>query len=112
ETKREEDKLSRHNLLGAANVARRRPAVVLDPFDFDDLDRLDVARLVAEEARGLHGVAARIASPQGLALFLAVIELVDFRPLRPGIVRGPLERRLGDDLQLQQAAAAAPPGGG
>ena len=49
---------------------------------------------------------ARVVAEDGGRFFLAVIELVDLGPLRPGIVRRRAQRRLGQDLELHQAAAA------
>src|SRR6266851_1238885 len=42
----------------------------------------------------------------GGRFLLTVVELVDLGPLRPGIVRGAHQRRLGQDLELEEAAAS------
>jgi len=81
-------------------------AVILDPFDLHGMDGCEVAAVIADKFRGLDGEAARVVAPECLAFFLAVIEAVDFGPLRPRIVRSAFQRRSRDDLQLQQALAA------
>ena len=44
EAHRQQHQLGREHLLAAGNLARDRPAVVLDPFDADGVHFLDVAR--------------------------------------------------------------------
>jgi len=56
--------------LSVPGCARRGPAVVLDPLDLRRSRSPDVASVVAEEARGLYGIAARVV-PHRPALFLA-----------------------------------------
>ena len=55
---------------------------------------------------GVDEIVARIVAEDGGGFFLAVIELVNLGPLRPRIVGGAVERRLGEDLELDQALAA------
>src|SRR5205807_5559921 len=80
-------------------------------LDLDGVDRLQSAGGIADELGGLNGVPARILAPERFALLLAVIEAIDFGPLRPGVVVGALQGRHGDDFQLDQALAALAQGG-
>ncbi len=61
---------------------------------------------VAQQRRCLHAISARVVAKDGRRLRLAIIQLVDARPLRPRVVGRPRFRRLGHDLELHQAAAA------
>ena len=106
EAQGQKHEVGRQDLLGPGDVFRQRAAILLNPFDLDDLDGFDAAGLVAEEPGGLDGIAARILAPERPGLLLAVIELVDLRPLRPGVVGGAVQRRPGDDLELHQALAS------
>ena len=63
-------------------------------------------RRIADETLHRGQVHARIAAEPAGRLFLTVVELVDLRPLRPGVVRGTLVRRSRHDLELHEAAAA------
>src|SRR5262249_20758793 len=65
---------------------------------------------VADEPRRLDGVLARVVAEEGLRLFLPVVETINLRPLRPGVVRGAAHGRPRHDLQLQDAPAAVPQG--
>ena len=105
---REQHELRREHLFRTGDLARDCPAVVLDPFDADGVQFLDAALVVADEFLGLDQVFARIVAEEGGRLLLAVIHFVDLRPLRPRVVRRPLQRRLGQQLELHQAPAAVP----
>jgi hypothetical protein len=63
---------------------------------------------VADELLGVDEVLARIIAELGGGLFLAVVEAIDLRPHRPGVVRGAAHGRSRHDLQLQEALAAVP----
>ncbi len=56
-------------------------------------------------------VAARILAIDRGGFFLTVIDAEDARPLRPGIIRRAVLRGLGQDFQLQHAAASVAQGG-
>ena len=108
EAESEQHKLGGQHFLGAGEALRHRPAVVLHPLDQDGLDGLQMSVLVAEKLGGLNGVLARVCAPEGLAFLLAVIQLVDFGPLRPGIVGGAGFRRHPHDFELMETAATLP----
>src|SRR4029079_2494010 len=80
--------------------------VVLLPADVHGDDARQIALGIAVEA--LHGreIDARIGAELRGRLFLAVIHLVDLRPLRPRIVRGAIHRRHRPDLDLRDGLAA------
>ncbi len=61
-----------------------------------------------DEAPRGGGIAARILAPEGLRLFLAVVQAVDLRPLRPRVVGRAGVRRPGQDLQLAHVPGAQP----
>ena len=69
---------------------------------------LTLPGLVADEFFGADEILPRVGAEEGGGFLLAVIELVDLGPLRPGIVGGAFQRRLGQNLELHQASAAVP----
>ncbi len=90
---------------------RHELAVVLGPFDADGVDFLDVAVASPTNFLVLMRYCARVVAEFGGGFLLAVVELVDLGPLRPGIVGGALQRRLGQNLELHEALAAVAHGG-
>src|SRR6478736_3319959 len=94
-------------LFRAGNLLRHELAlVVLAPLDLDGDEFLYVTRGVADKL--LHGrnVDARVGAVLGGGLLLAVVQLVGLRPLGPGVVGRALQRRLGENLDLEEALAA------
>ena len=67
--------------------------------------------LVAHEFFGGGEVNAGVCAEFGGGLFLAVVKLINFGPFGPRIVGRALERRAGQDFQLDQALAAVAQGG-
>src|SRR6478736_4512101 len=94
-------------LFRAGNLLRHELAlVVLAPLDLDGDELPYVTRGVADKL--LHGrnVDARVGAVLGGGLLLAVVQLVGLRPLGPGVVGRALQRRLGENLDLEEALAA------
>ena len=77
-----------------------------DPLDANRVQFLDATVFVADKLLRLDQVLARVGAEDGRRFFLAVIHLVNLRPLRPRIVGRPFHRRFGHNLELHEAAAA------
>ncbi len=107
ESHREQNELCGHDLFRAGHFDRDELAfLVLLPSDLHGDELFDRAVLIAVEALYGRDVRARIGTELSRGFFLAVIHLVDLRPLRPRIVRGAIHRRLLHDLDLREALAA------
>ena len=79
--------------------------VVFRPLDLDGVDFLDVAVFVAAKFCGGGEINARIAAEFGCSLFLPIIHAINLRPFGPGIVLGAVQRRAGQNFQLNEAPA-------
>src|SRR5690606_29736137 len=108
----EQDELRRAALVRAGNLDRNELALLVPaPFDLHGDQRRHGALLIAVEALDGPQIAARIGAEPGRSLFLAVVHLVDLRPLGPRVVRRTLGRRLRHDLDLREAPASLTYGG-
>src|SRR6266545_848632 len=103
----QQDQLRRQHLFGARHFFGHELAfLVLLPFDLNGLNRFDVTGLVGDELFGRREVNARIGAEFGGRFLLPVIEAMNLRPFRPGIVLGAFQWRLGQNFDLHQAPAA------
>ena len=100
----------RPHLLAARHLLHREAAVaVLHPLDANRVHLLQVALPRRRRiAWSTDDVLARVVAEERRRLFLAVVELVDLRPLRPRIVGRARVGRPRQDLELHQALAAVP----
>src|ERR1035437_6360780 len=98
--------LAGHNLFRARDLLGHEPSLlILLPFNLDDFHFLQVAVLVAKEASRGQAIDTRIIPENRFGLFLAVIQLINLLPLGPRVVCGALERRLRQNLKLDEALA-------
>ena len=104
ETHGQEDKVSGEDLLAALDLLHVPAAAGgLGPLDTDGLDALDVALAIVNELLGHDAVLTRVLAHVGLDLGVTVVHTVDARPLRPWVVAGTLGRRLGQQLEVDDA---------
>src|SRR6185295_19089046 len=88
-------------------ISRHKLAfVIFVPMDVDQMHGLEVTGVVAFELRGGGEIDARVAAEHRRRFLLTVVELIDFWPLRPWIIRGAIHRWLGQDFHLHEALAA------
>jgi hypothetical protein len=76
------------------------------------MHRLQTAVFIPLKPLRQQTITARVPAKAGRRLRLAVIQLVDTRPLGPGIIGRSRLGWLGHNLKLDQAAAAVAQGGG
>ena len=95
EAHREQDQIDVHLELAAGDPVEGRPAVLAAHFDLDAVQSGDTAVAGAREALGRHGVHAVA------ALLVRRRHAEDVGPGGPRVVRVPLLRRLGQQLELR-----------
>ena len=81
------------------------------PVEVDHLERLGVTLGVRHDLEGVDGPLAHLATHGGDGLELAVVGLLDVRPLRPRVARGALVGSGGHELELAHARGALAHGG-
>ena len=109
----QEDQVGGVDFFGTGYRFGKRPAVVsCGPLDLGGVQRPDIAVPVALKRRSRGQVDARVLAEPDFGLFLAIVQPVDFGPLRPGVVGLPLFRRPGHDFELREACAAVSHCGG
>ena len=101
----QQDELARQRRTASPGPREHEPAVLAHQLDPRDLQRLDPAALVADEAAGGDRV-----DPLA-ALLVGRGDAEDVRPLRPRVVRRALVGRARDDLELVDARRALAVGG-
>jgi hypothetical protein len=101
ETHGEQDKVGVEDLFAALDLLHVPAAACgLGPLDTDGLDALDVTLAVVDELLGHDAVLTRVLAHVSLDLSVTVVDTVDARPLRPGIVASTLRRRLRQQLEV------------
>src|SRR5437667_318337 len=97
----------RSHLLGAGDFLRHELAFLISvPLHLYGVDFFHLTVLVAGEAAGGGQVNARIIAKFCRGFLLTVIEPINLRPFRPGIVGGAFHGRPGENLDLHQTSAA------
>jgi hypothetical protein len=101
ETHREQDKVSREELLATLNLLHVPTArSTLGPLNTDSVDTLDLASAIVDEVLRKNTVLTRVLAHVGLDLGVTVVNTVDTGPLRPGVVTSTLGRRLRKQLKV------------
>ena len=108
EAHRENNKIRVDRLSGRIDRHRDHAAglFVLLPGHLYDLKFLDVALAVADELFGRHEILSRIVAVDCCDFFLAVVDFLDERILRPRVIRGTCLRKRSHDLKLSNALCA------
>ena len=101
ETHGKQDKVGVEDFFAALDLFHVPAAACgLGPLDTDGLDTLDVTLAVINELLGHDAVLTRVLAHVSLDLSVTVVDTVDARPLRPGVVAGTLRRRLRQQLEV------------
>jgi hypothetical protein len=101
ETHGKQDKVGVEDLLATLDLLHVPAAACgLGPLDTDGLDALDVTLTIVNELLGHDAVLTRVLAHVSLDLSVTVVDTVDARPLRPGVVAGTLRRRLREQLEV------------
>ncbi len=107
ESHRQQHELGGNDAFRAGNIFWDELALFVSvPLDFDGMDGFDVAMFVALEFGGGGEVNARVGAIFRGGFLLAVIHLVNLGPFGPWVVGGAIERRLRQNLDLDDATAA------
>src|SRR5919199_3906272 len=112
ETHGQEHQVGRPDFFRARQALRHEAATLVSaPGNIDRVQLLDVPVLIPDKFFRLDQVNTGVITETCLRLLLAVIEAVDARPLRPGIVRRTGVRGPWQDLELHQTLTLMSQGG-
>jgi len=101
ETHGEHDNVSGEELLAALDLLHVPTArSALGPLNADSVDTLDLASAIVDKVLRKDAVLTRVLAHVGLDLRVTVVDTVDARPLRPGVVTSTLSRRLRKQLKV------------
>jgi hypothetical protein len=101
ETHGQENKVGREELLRAIDLLHVPTTTGrAGPLNTDGVDALDLAGTIVLELLGHDAVLTGVLAGVLAHLSVTVVNTVDARPLRPGVVVGTLRRRLGKQLEV------------